>query len=235
MVSQVRVGRIGGKIFSLPNFSHVPDFFRRIALKGWRNSPYFTFSSSYPVLRRWLISQLSSRHKSVLSIGCGSGELERDLIRSGREVTGVDICFEMLQAARRRGIKNVALADALHLPFSDSSFDLVIFPEAIGYFELHEVLPGVACVLRKRGDLLITAYPTDFASDKIYKNRSVAELTRGLQGTGFEIANQKLLTVKRSGVREVAAELRCQIIYLLGRKQDSNIFPGNALEFRRDF
>jgi len=210
------------------------NFFRRIALSGWNKSPYFTFSSRYPALRRWLIAQLSSRHKKILSVGCGSGELEIQLTRLGRQVTGMDICFEMLQAARRRGLKSVALADALHLPFSDSSFDLVIFPEAIGYFELHEVLPGVACVLRKRGDLLITAYPTDFASDKIYKNRSVAELTRGFEEAGFEIANQKLLTVKRSGVKEVAAELRCQIIYLLGRKQDSNTFSGNALEFRRD-
>jgi len=204
----------------LPNSNRVPNFFRRIALTGWRRSPYFTFSSSYSVLRRWLMAQLSLRHKKILSIGCGSGELERDLIKAGRAVTGMDICFEMLQSARRRGLENVVVGDALHLPFTMASFDLVMFPESIGYFELNEVLPGVARVLKKRGSLLITAYPTNFASDKIYKNRSVAQLTREMREAGFEVADQKLLIVKRSRVSEVAAEARCQIIYLLGRKED---------------
>jgi ubiquinone/menaquinone biosynthesis C-methylase UbiE len=202
----------------LTTSSRIPDFFRRIALKGWRGSPYYTFSSRYPVLRRWLISQLSSRHQKVLSIGCGSGELEREMIKLGRDVTGVDICFEMLQAARRAGFKRVVQADALNLPFTPSSFDLVIFPEAIGYFELESVLPGVARVLKKRGSILITAYPTNCASDKIYKNRSVAELTGDLQLAGFRIADHKLLTIKRSRVSEAAAEAKCQIIYILGRK-----------------
>ena len=166
------------------------------------------------------MAQLSLRHKKVLSIGCGSGELERDLIKVGRAVTGMDICFEMLQSARRRGLENVVVGDALHLPFTMASFDLVMFPESIGYFELNEVLPGVARVLKKRGSLLITAYPTNFASDKIYKNRSVAQLTREMREAGFEVADQKLLIVKRSRVSEVAAEARCQIIYLLGRKED---------------
>lgn len=170
------------------------------------------------MVRQWLLSRLSSRHKNVLSVGCGSGELERELVKLGRNVTGVDICFEMLQAARRRGVRRLVLADALHLPFTASTFDLVMFPEAIGYFELHEVLPGVARVLKQRGKLLITAYPTNFASDKNYKNRSVAELTRGLENGGFRLADRKLLTVKRSQVTEVAAEHRCQIIYLLAGK-----------------
>ena len=199
--------------------SRVPNFFRRIALTGWRKSPYFTFSSSYAVVRRWLLSQLYARHKSVLSVGCGSGELERELVKLGRKVTGLDICFEMLQVARRRGVKQVVLGDALHLPFQASSFDLVMFPEAIGYFELDEVLPGVARVLKPRGNLLITAYPRNFPADKNYKNRSVAELTRGLENSGFKIANRKLLTANRNRVTEVAVESRCQIIYILAAKR----------------
>lgn len=170
-------------------------------------------------MRRWLIARLYARHKHVLSVGCGSGELERDLVHLGRKVTGMDICFEMLQAARRRGVKNVVVGDALNLPFAESSFDLVMFPEAIGYFELDEVLPGVARVLKPRGNLLITAYPEGFAADQNYKNRSVAELTRGLENAGFKTADCKLLTVKRSRVTEVAAESRCQIIYILAAKQ----------------
>jgi SAM-dependent methyltransferase len=198
--------------------SRIPAFFRRIALKGWKKSAYFTYSSSYPVMRRWLIAQLSTRDKAILSIGCGSGELERDLIKLNRKVTGLDICYEMLQSAWRRGVKNVVQADALKLPFASSAFDLVMFPESIGYFELDEVLPGVRQVLKKRGRLLITAYPTNFAADNNYRKFTVQGLTLGLEGVGFRIADLKLLTIKRSRVTEVFAEERSEMIYVLARK-----------------
>jgi ubiquinone/menaquinone biosynthesis C-methylase UbiE len=195
--------------------SRVPRFFRRIAVKGWRNSPYFTFSSSYPVLRRWMIAQLSARDKVILSIGCGSGELERDLLRLDYQVVGVDICYEMLQSARRRGVGSVVQADALSLPFRSASFDLVVFPESIGYFGLDPMLSGVARVLKKRGRLLITAYSTDFASDDIYQRRSVEELTRSLREADFDVTDHRLLTVSRRRVTEVESERRSQLIYML--------------------
>jgi SAM-dependent methyltransferase len=198
--------------------SRIPRFFRRIAVKGWRNSPYFTYSSGYPVLRRWLIAKLLARDRDILSIGCGSGELERDLIKLGRQVTGMDICFEMLQSAQRRGVKRVLHADALHLPFVPNAFDLVIFPESIGYFDLEPVLPGVARVLNKQGRVMITAYATNFASDNIYKRRSVAELSAGLRQAGLRVSEHKLLVVSRSRVVEVASEERSQLIYVCARK-----------------
>lgn len=201
----------------MSNPSRVPAFFRRIALKGWRNSPYFTYSSRYPVLRRWLIAQLSPADKTILSIGCGSGELERELIKLDRRVTGMDICFEMVQSAKRRGV-SVVQADALRLPFASSVFDLALFPESIGYFDLDEALSAIAMVLQDRGRLLLTAYPTNFASDSIYKKRTVEELSQGLQRAGFRVADQKLLTVKKSKVIEVGSEDRSELIYILARK-----------------
>lgn len=198
-----------------PNSLRTNNFFRRIALSGWNKSPYFTFSSRYPGLRRWLISQLSSRHKKVLSVGCGSGELEIAMSRLGRQVMGMDICFEMLQSARRRGLRNLVQADALNLPFAPSSFDLIVFPESIGYFDLHAALPGVARVVKKGGQVLITAYPTNFASDRIYNRRTARQLTDELQLAGFHIADQKLLTIKRGRVTESPSEARAELIYIL--------------------
>jgi ubiquinone/menaquinone biosynthesis C-methylase UbiE len=197
------------------------DFFRRIALKGWRNSAYFTYSSRYPVLRRWLLARLSAADRLVLSIGCGSGELERDLLKSNRQVTGIDICYEMLDSARERGLKAVVQADALQLPFAAASFDLVIFPESIGYFELHEVLPGTRRVLKPRARMMITAYPTNFASDSIYRKWDVQTLNRELNAAGFEVVDQRLITVKQSRVTEVAAERKSEIIYILAQSADA--------------
>lgn len=186
-------------------------------MKGWRNSPYFTYSSGYPVLRRWLIARLTARDKAVLSIGCGSGELERDLIKLGRSVVGMDICHEMLQSAQQRGVKKVVQADACRLPFASSSFDLAVFPESIGYFGLDDALPGVARVLKRHGRLLLTAYSTNFASDDIYKRRTAEELEQGLREAGFRPTDLKLLTISRRRVTEVTNEDRSQLIYVLAR------------------
>lgn len=191
------------------------DFFRRIALKGWRKSAYFTYSSRYPVLRRWLLARFSSADKFILSIGCGSGELERDLLKTNRRLTGLDICYEMLDSARRRGLKAVVQADALQLPFASGSFDMVIFPESIGYFELHAVLPGTQRVLKPGGRVMITAYPTNFASDSIYRKWEVKTLRHELSAAGFNVLDLRLITVKQSRVTEVAAELKSEIIYIL--------------------
>ena len=156
--------------------------------------------------------------------------MESDLVKLGRQVTGMDICFEMLQLARKRGVRNVVQADALMLPFASSSFDLVMFPESIGYFDLTEVLPGVARVLKPRGDMLMTAYPTNFASDRIYKNRSVQQLTRELRETGLQVADQKLIIVKRNSVKEIFTEDRAQIIYILARKSNLHQAQMNGQE-----
>ena len=201
----------------MPNASRIPRFFRKIALKGWRKSAYFTYSQRYPVLRRWMVAQLTDRDQEILSIGCGSGELERDLIKLNRQVTGLDICFEMLQSARRRGVKRIVQADALKLPFAPASFDLVMFPESIGYFDLNEVLPGVARVLKKRGRLMLTAYPTGFASDSIYRKFSAQDLTSALNHDRFRMVKLSLLTVKRSRVIEVTSEPRSEMIFALAR------------------
>ena len=74
---------------SKQRFSYTKEFFRRIAITGWNKSPYFTYSSKYSVLRRWLIAKFSARQKMVLSIGCGSGELESELNQRGRKVVGL--------------------------------------------------------------------------------------------------------------------------------------------------
>lgn len=188
-------------------------------MKGWRKSAYFTFSSRYPVLRRWLISQLIQKDKTVLSIGCGSGEFESDLVKTGRQIAGLDICYELLARARKRGLKNLVQADALRLPFVSSSFDLVVFPESIGYFSVNEGLPGVARVLKDRGRLLITAYATNFASDDIYKKSSMEQLAGELRSAGFHVLDQRLLTVKKGRVVEVSSQEDAEIVYVLARKQ----------------
>ena len=203
--------------------ANTSSFFDRVGSQGWHKSAYFTYSWKFPVMRRWLAAQLPSGPRMVLSVGCGSGELERDLSRAGYTVVGIDISHVMLRTAARRGLKLLVEADARRLPFVTGSFDAVLFPESIGYFELKDVMPEAHRVMKKQGRLLITAYPPDFESDSIYKTRSLAEIGRQLQTCGLRVADQRSLTVKRNAVIEVASEKESELLYVMARKEQKRL------------
>jgi len=63
----------------------------------------------------------------VLDVACGSGDVTLALQQSlpAAQITGLDFCSALLAQASARGVKQVVQGDALHLPFSDSSFSAV--------------------------------------------------------------------------------------------------------------
>jgi len=69
----------------------------------------------------------SWRPATLLDLATGSGDLALAIERASplTEVTGADFCEPMLQRAREKGLRRTILADAMHLPFPDSSFDAV--------------------------------------------------------------------------------------------------------------
>lgn len=63
--------------------------------------------------------------KRVLDIATGTGDLALDIMRAlpGTEVLGTDFCEPMLEIARRRGLRDCLVADAMHLPLPADQFD----------------------------------------------------------------------------------------------------------------
>ncbi len=63
----------------------------------------------------------------ILDLATGSGDLALAIKRRlpQAHVTGVDFSPEMLANARRKGLEDTIVADALQLPFADGSFDCV--------------------------------------------------------------------------------------------------------------
>jgi ubiquinone/menaquinone biosynthesis C-methylase UbiE len=95
-----------------------------------------------------------SEGSDILDIGCGTGilfDMLRRKVGSEGSVTGVDFSFEMAQKAHRNfpfPNVNVVDADAVTLPFADSSFDVAVAFAAFPHFsdqkkaldETHRVL-----------------------------------------------------------------------------------------------
>ena len=111
----------------------------------------------YPVLLKKL-SQLS--YRSVLDLGCGTGEMLRLLSERDETVklSGIDLSENMLKVADEKlhGRVELVLGDSEHLPFPDGSFDVVYCNDSFHHYPAPEhVLAEVRRVLRENGTFIM--------------------------------------------------------------------------------
>jgi ubiquinone/menaquinone biosynthesis C-methylase UbiE len=191
-----------------------PKFGARIGAHDWRQGAYDTFTYDSPFFRRWIATQLPAKKTTILSIGCGSGELEDHLTELGHGIVGLDLSHQMLKRASHKGLSLLVEADARSLPFGSARFDRVMMVESIGYLEPDEVLHEARRVLRKRGRLLITTYGPRVDADRRYRKWRMEEITHRLVAAGFRIGEQRYLDVKRNSMRDVPTEDRSTLLYI---------------------
>lgn len=95
--------------------------------------------------------------KLLLDMGCGTGWFSKRAAEAGASVVSFDISRELVYKSRVKVISMPAVGNALHLPFSSASFDVVVSSEVIE----HTVSPAssiieMARVLKTNGTLLLT-------------------------------------------------------------------------------
>lgn len=101
---------------------------------------------------RWLARAVSDRATVVVDLACGSGPMSRELARPGRTVIGLDLSEHELALAAERGPGPWLRADALKLPFGDSTLDAVTTSMGLVVVTpLNEVVAEAARVLRPGG------------------------------------------------------------------------------------
>ncbi len=139
-----------------------------------------------------LVARLDVRHaRSILDVGTGSGIAALAARDAAPEalVCGADPSFEMLRAARGRGLQHVAVAALPRLPFADGAFDRVMASFVLSHVADYEsALADMARVLRSGGRLGFTAWgakQNDYrelwdalSAERLGKER-IAEMTRG--------------------------------------------------------
>jgi demethylmenaquinone methyltransferase / 2-methoxy-6-polyprenyl-1,4-benzoquinol methylase len=101
------------------------------------------------------------RPAKLVDLATGTGDLalalQENLPRS--EIVGVDFSTEMLELAKAKGVRQTIFADAMELPFANSSFDCVTI--AFGLRNLtnaEAALHEMARVLVTRGHLLVLEF-----------------------------------------------------------------------------
>lgn len=191
------------------------SIYRQIGTHGWRESDYFTYSASSLPLRRWIASQLPIEKAEILSVGCGTGELEKHLTASSHRVVGLDVSHQMLKRASRGGLELPVEADARYLPFTSACFDAVLFFESIGHLPLGEAFEESRRVLRKGGGLLITTYASHLKVHPRYRKHGFDDIIPALIAAGFQIKEQRFLSAKQNSVREVSADKRATLLYVM--------------------
>lgn len=99
----------------------------------------------------------------VLDIGCANARDISELVKSGAQVTGVDISESMIDAAKKQlsqiGIDGVTLrvGDATRLNFSDASFDKILCSEVIEHIpDALQALKEIRRVLKRGGALVLS-------------------------------------------------------------------------------
>ena len=96
--------------------------------------------------------------RDVLDLATGSGDLALAIQRRLPQVriVAADFSPEMIDIARKKGAANTMVADALQLPFADSTFDCVTVAFGLrNMADWDRALSEMARVLRDRGHLLV--------------------------------------------------------------------------------
>jgi len=118
---------------------------------------------------------------SVLEIGCGPGELTRDLSKMGYRVTGIDRSRSMIHRANRGetspGMVDFLQADALNLPLENGQFDAVIAASLLNVVSDRAGLISEMARVTQSNGIVTAIFPTPLLTRN---NASTFAKNRGL-------------------------------------------------------
>jgi ubiquinone/menaquinone biosynthesis C-methylase UbiE len=182
--------------------------------------------------------------KDVLEVACGTGMGLGYLAKSARSVVGGDCEENLLLQAQRHYKKQLPLIrlDAHALPFTDSSFDVVLLHEAIYYLtDPKRFVTECRRVLRKGGVLIVATVnkewldfnPSPF-STQYFSANELAELLRDHRFNvevygAFPVARDSVTDVIVSFIKRTAIALHIMPRTMKGKEFFKRVFFGKLL------
>jgi len=140
------------------------------------------------------------KNTPILDVGCGSGEFLLFLQSLGYTNTfGIDLSPEQVELAKKRGLKNVQVAEAVDfLSKHKEKFTLITAHDVIEHFPKEQVLPFLDAIYNAlvRGGTVILSLPNmaspfgaritygDFTHEVAFTPTSISQV---LRAAGFEV------------------------------------------------
>ena len=129
------------------------------AYDRWFTTPIGSLVRKYET--ELILNLLSPKQgEIILDAGCGTGMFTLDILSSGSKVIGLDLSLPMLKRAEKK-LKGypfqIVLADMLHLPFPESSFDKVVSVTALEFVEDGKAAVGELFRVTKKGGRVVLA------------------------------------------------------------------------------
>ena len=73
--------------------------------------------------------------RRILEVGVGTGRIAKPLLRRNFELVGVDFSRGMLAKAKQKGVGDLVMGEANHLPFDDKTFDAAVLAHVLHLLE----------------------------------------------------------------------------------------------------
>lgn len=131
--------------------------------------------------------------RNILDIGCGTGAMSTRLHQWGR-VVSADFSPLALQFSRKRGLRHLVGADAMHLPLASGQFDALVAMDMLEHLpDDQAALCEFARVLKPGGRVFLTvpAYPHLWSEHDLalmhYRRYVRRELRERFAAAGFRI------------------------------------------------
>lgn len=150
--------------------------------------------------------QFLSPNDQILDLGCGPGNVARQLLDSGKElcITGIDLSEEMIKLARENASAGTFYRDDIrHIQLQERAFDAIILSFCIIHLndlETNELFEKVLKYLKKNGKIYLSFMEgqkeifqaTCFSTDEIYFNFYVTDRIKAiLRNYGMKILRVK--------------------------------------------
>ncbi len=151
----------------------------------------------YRVRRNFILKIIKKYTKisslNILDVGCGTGALMIELSHFGN-ISGIDIAQTAIDFCKTRGISDVKVGNALDIPYSDNSFDVVLALDVLEHIKEDELaIKELKRVLKPNG-ILITFVPafmilwgiTDTISEH-YRRYTRKDFKKKILSSGLDI------------------------------------------------
>jgi len=131
----------------------IQNDFDRIALydqQRWDHNNHY---------HHFLLKQFPKQCKTVLDIGCGTGEFSRLLAKCADRVVAIDLSPNMIEVAKQRSKQytniDFQVADILQWEFPVEQFDAIISIATVHHLPVENLLLSLKAALKPGGSLVI--------------------------------------------------------------------------------